>query len=223
MSLRDQAGLERLCRDLAARDPDIARALDLGGMPQVRAVRPGFEGLVRLIVDQQVSVAAGTSIWRKLETALGAVTPEAVAAGSEGLTACGLSRAKARYALGLAEAVLSGTLDLDSLETQEDDEVRARLIALPGIGPWTAELHLMFALGRSDVFPAGDLVLRAALHDLKALPSRPDIRTAEMLAEPWRPLRSVAALILWRYVGARRAALAPNPALPETGGQAAAR
>lgn len=179
----------------------MRRALDLAGPPPPRVRDGGFAALLRIIAEQQVSVAAGAAIWAKTEATLGTVSAEAVAeAGDETLKACGLSRPKVRYARALADAVLSGSLDLEALAHEPDDAViRRTLTALPGIGRWTADIYMMFCLGHGDVWPAGDLALQVAVQRLLDLPERPGLSEMDEIASHWKPWRSTAALLLWRY------------------------
>jgi len=175
-------------------------AIDQAGMPGERRHKSGFPTLLRIIVDQQVSVQAGAAIWRKLDRNLGGVSARKVLAAGEGdLRDCGLSRAKAAYALALAEAVSRKRLNLSSLHRMEDEAVREALTRIKGIGRWSADIYLMFALGRGDVWPAGDLALAEAAKRLLDLPERP--RPAEMdgIGERWKPWRTAAAITLWHY------------------------
>ena len=185
---------------LAARDPDIAAALREIGAPDPRIAEPGFETLLGIILEQQVSVASGKAIRRKLADALGSVTAETVGAAEDAvLVGCGFSRPKLRYARILAAEVTEGRLDLDALERMPDETAMARLTAITGIGRWTAEIYLMFVLGRRDIWPAPDLALQVAAQHLKGMPVRPDARGMDLLAQNWRPQRSAAALLLWRF------------------------
>lgn len=178
--------------------PDIKRAHKLIGMPPTREREPGFATLLRIIVDQQVSVQSGAAIWRRLEEGLDACTPETVLnAGDEHLRTLGLSRPKAKYAICLAETILDGTLDLESLANAEHDVVFEQLTAVKGIGRWTAEVYLMFALDRPDVWPAGDLALAEAAKRLLNLSQRPTIDELDQIGERWRPERTTAAVFLW--------------------------
>ncbi len=185
---------------LAATCPDMGRIVRDCGRPRSRQKEPGFPTLVRIIVDQQVSVHAGRAIWGRLEEALGAVTPAAVLRAGEGpLRAAGLSGSKTRYVLGIAQAIRSGEIDLDGLARRRDETVQRELMALKGIGRWTAEIYLMFALGRRDVWPAGDVALQAAAGHLLGYDERPDMALLDEIGERWRPYRSVAAVMLWHY------------------------
>ncbi|EKE74835.1 DNA-3-methyladenine glycosylase family protein [Oceanibaculum indicum] len=202
MSLLEERTAQ-LAEDLAAlsaRDPDIAAALREIGAPDPRIAEPGFETLLGIILEQQVSVASGKAIRRKLEDALGDVTAETVGAAEDAvLVGCGFSRPKLRYARILAAEVAEGRLDLAGLAALPDEDAMARLTAITGIGRWTAEIYLMFALGRRDIWPAPDLALQVAAQHLKGLPARPDVRAMDDIAREWRPFRSGAALLLWRF------------------------
>jgi DNA-3-methyladenine glycosylase II len=183
---------------VAAREPAIARALAIAGYPAPRIRPPGYATLLRTIVGQQVSVAAAASIWSRLEQLLGEGLPAdaLLAAGPDALRACGLSRQKQGYARSLAELVTSGALDLAALP--EDDEAAiAELVRINGIGRWSAEIYLLFAEGRRDIWPAGDLAVQAGLHKLLGLDARPGEKLTRALAEDWRPHRGAAAIFTW--------------------------
>jgi DNA-3-methyladenine glycosylase II len=183
---------------IAAREPAIARALAIAGYPEPRIRNTGYATLLRTIVGQQVSVAAASSMWNKLEALLGPDTPaEALlAADFDALRACGLSRQKQGYARSLCELVTSGALDLDSLPG-DDEEAIAQLVRIKGIGRWSAEIYLLFAEGRPDIWPAGDLAVQAGLHKLLGLEARPSEKLTRELAETWRPHRGAAAIFTW--------------------------
>ena len=195
------ADINRHLGILRRRDKKIAHAIKQAGLPGSRKMNPGFATLIRIIVDQQVSVAAGASIWAKLEAAANqdVVPARLLKLGEPGLRACGFSGQKARYALGVAEATQAGVLDFDALESMDDDTVRTTLIALKGVGPWTADIYLMFGMGRADVWPVGDLVLQHSARALLGLRQRPTPQRLEKIGQAWRPYRSSAALLLWRY------------------------
>lgn len=176
-------------------EPRFAEALAVTGVPPLRRRDDGFAALLSAIVSQQVSVAAARAIWARVEGA-GLVTPEAVlAAEAEALRAAGLSRQKVRYAKALAGA----GIDFDGLRAATDSEVVARLVTVPGIGRWTAEIYAMFSLGRSDVFAPNDLALQEAARMLFALDDRPREAALRRMAEAWSPWRTVAAGLLWAY------------------------
>lgn len=183
---------------VAASDPRFARALEHAGYPEPRIRERGYTTLLRTIVGQQVSVAAASSIWNKLQTALGSGCPaEAVAASDfAALRACGLSAQKQGYARSLAELTLSGGLPLDNLPA-DDEEAIALLTQVKGIGRWSAEIYLLFAEGRPDIWPAGDLAVQEAVKRILSLPERPAEKAARALAEPWRPHRGAIAILSW--------------------------
>jgi len=187
---------------LAIREPAIAASLTRIGYPEPRIREPGYETLLRTIVGQQVSVAAAASIWRKLEAAVGKdIAPDALLnAPDESLRAAGLSRQKASYARSLAEEVSAGRLNLDGLP-QDDEEAIHALTQVKGIGRWSADIYLLFAEGRPDIWPAGDLAVQAALGRLKGLAERPSEKLTRTLAEDWRPHRGAAAIFLWHHYG----------------------
>jgi DNA-3-methyladenine glycosylase II len=185
---------------LAARDRDVAAALAAIGPPAPRDRPPGFGSLLRAIVAQQISTAAAMSLWTRLAAAIDPVTPEVVARlDAEALRALGFSRQKAAYALGLARDILDRRVDLESLPSLDDESAIAHLMQIKGIGRWSAEVYLLFALGRPDIWPAGDLALAVAMQRLKRLRRRPDPKRLIRLAEPWRPYRGAAAHFLWHY------------------------
>lgn len=183
---------------LAAADPDIAEAYADCGLPPVRASAPGFAGLMRMIAGQQVSVQSAAAIIQRLEARVDPLTPERfLEAGDDDLKAVGLSRPKMRYGRLLAEAIAGGALDIDGLDGLQDDDAIAALTSVKGIGPWTAEIYLLFALGRPDIWPVGDLALCIAAQHLKKLDTRPGAKAMTTLGEAWRPHRSTAARFLW--------------------------
>jgi len=181
-------------------DADMARAYKAAGAPASRKRSPGFASLLQIIVNQQVSVHAGRAIWARLEAEFGQITEKPLLGASEKrLRACGLSAAKTRYAKALAVAVSEGSLDLKGLEKLSDDEVRAELTQVLGIGRWSAEIYLMFALGRPDVWPVGDLALAVASERLLGLENRPGQKELELIGEAWKPWRTEAARMLWHF------------------------
>ncbi|HEX8057793.1 MAG TPA: DNA-3-methyladenine glycosylase 2 family protein [Novosphingobium sp.] len=183
---------------IAAKEPAIARALELCGYPEPRLRATGYATLLRTIVGQQVSVAAAASVWAKLEALLGPDIPAdaLLAADFDSLRACGLSRQKQGYARSLCELVTSGALKLDALPA-DDEEAIAELVQIKGIGRWSAEVYLLFAEGRADIWPAGDLAVQAGLHKLLGLEERPSEKLTRELAEKWRPHRGAAAIFTW--------------------------
>lgn len=156
--------------------------------------------MLRIILGQQISAAAATSLWNRLVAAIEPLTPEAFARFDvDGLRAFGLSRQKAGYARGLALDLLEGRLDLEAVHAMDDEAAIAELVKIKGIGLWSAEIYLLFALGRRDIFPSGDLALAVAFQNLKGLRRRPTPERLLKLVEPWRPYRSAGAHFLWHY------------------------
>jgi DNA-3-methyladenine glycosylase II len=190
---------------LALIEPAIGESLERIGYPETRVRERGYETLLRTIVGQQVSVAAASSIWAKLGAAVGeGLAPAAlVAASDELLRSAGLSRQKASYARSLAEEIISGRLDLDALPEDDEAAIQA-LTAVKGIGRWSAEIYLLFAEGRTDIWPAGDLAVQASLGRIKGLEARPTEKIARALAEQWRPHRGAAAIFLWHHYGSEK-------------------
>ena len=183
---------------LAAAEPAFARTLKTHGRPEPRLSEPGVETLLRTIVGQQVSVAAARSMWNKLIARYGepvALGP-LIAATDEELREAGLSRQKAGYARSLAALVLSGELDLANLPA-DDEEAIALLTKVKGIGRWSAEIYLLFAEGRGDVWPAGDLAVQIELGRMLGLGAKPTEKHLRELAEAWRPHRGAAAVLAW--------------------------
>lgn len=183
---------------VAAREPGIARALEVAGYPEPRIRERGYGTMMRTIVGQQVSVAAAASMWRKFEEFAGPeLAPDKVlAADFDTLRACGLSRQKQGYMRSLCELVVAGALDFHSLP-EDDEEAIALLTQIKGIGRWSAEIYLLFAEGRPDVWPAGDLAVQAGLAKLLGLEERPSEKATRELAEKWRPHRGATAIFTW--------------------------
>jgi DNA-3-methyladenine glycosylase II len=183
---------------LAKSEKGFAAALKATGYPEPRAREPGYATLLRTIVGQQVSVAAAASVWNKLEAQLGPECPpdKLIAADFDTLRACGLSRQKQGYARSLAELVISGALPLDALPA-DDEEAIAYLTQVKGIGRWSAEIYLLFAEGRGDIWPAGDLAVQEGVKRILALRERPSEKAIREMAEPWRPHRGAAAIFTW--------------------------
>jgi len=186
--------------EVAGRDKDVAKALKQVGYPAPRKRPPGFGTLIDIIVGQQVSTAAAAAIRGRLMLAVDPMTPKQfLETDAERLRAAGLSGRKVEYGQGLAEAMRAGALDADRLAKQSDEEVIAALTAIRGLGRWSAEIYMMFALKRSDVWPAEDLAIAEALRRLKKLDERPNRKVSEPLIKHWRPWRGVVALFLWHY------------------------
>ena len=191
---RIAAGLDAV----AAKEPAIAAALERAGYPEPRIREAGYRTLLRTIVGQQVSVAAAASVWRKLEALLGEEMSPATLLAQEfdTLRACGLSRQKQGYVRSLCELVASGELDLAQLP--DDDEVAiAQLVRIKGIGRWSAEIYLLFAEGREDIWPSGDLAVQAGIGRILSLEERPSEKETRALADGWRPHRGAIAIFTW--------------------------
>jgi DNA-3-methyladenine glycosylase II len=184
--------------ELAAREPAFAGVVERFGIPEPRNSERGAQTLLRTIVGQQVSVAAARSMWAKIEAAFGAPPDltKLLNASDEELRAAGMSRQKAGYIRSLAQLVISGELDLEALP-EDDEEAIALLTKIKGIGRWSAEIYLLFAEGRPDVFPAGDLAVLIELGRLKGLPEKPSEKQLREIAEAWRPYRGAAAVLAW--------------------------
>ena len=196
--VRTRQTLDTALDALAAREAAFAKVLESHGRPEPRCSEPGVETLLRTIVGQQVSVAAARSMWSKLVARYGQpIDLQAIlAASDEELRESGLSRQKAGYARSLAALVRSGELDLTKLP-QNDEEAIALLTRIKGIGRWSAEIYLLFAEGRQDVFPAGDLAVQIEIGRLLRHVDRPSEKRLRELAEPWRPYRGTAAVLAW--------------------------
>ena len=193
--IQSEACVAEGTRALCAAHPHFARAMKVVPEVPLRRKPDGFAELLSAIVSQQVSVASANAIWGRLQTA-GMTSPATVArSGEEALRALGLSKQKARYARALADA----DIDYDALHNMPSEEVIMTLIAVPGIGQWTAEIYTMFSLGRADVFAPGDLALQEAAKLIFHLPDRPKEKELRVMSEDWSPWRSVAARIMWAY------------------------
>ncbi|HLG90491.1 MAG TPA: DNA-3-methyladenine glycosylase 2 family protein [Alphaproteobacteria bacterium] len=216
--------------------PEIAAGLDhlIATVPEFagadrssfrwRRRDPSFAGLLEMILGQQVSGAAAAAMWAKLQIALPEPKPgEFLLLEDDVLASCGFSRQKARYGRALAEALISGSLDLEALHEAPDEEVITALTALPGIGLWSAQVYLMFALGRPDIWPAGDLGIMLGVQYLRDLPDRPKPATVINAAEAWRPYRSAASLLVWNYYSSVAAARRQAAKAAALGAKAAAK
>jgi DNA-3-methyladenine glycosylase II len=193
---------------LATREEAFAKVLDTHGKPEPRHSEPGVETLLRTIVGQQVSVQAARSMWNKLIARLGQPVDlqKLMESSDEELREAGLSRQKAGYARSLAGLVLSGELDLAHLP-EDDEEAIAHLIKIKGIGRWSAEIYLLFAEGRGDVWPAGDLAVQIEIGKLLGLDGKPTEKQLRELAENWRPHRGAAAVLAWHSYNSTGTAL----------------
>ena len=203
---RDEAGIVIAVRELAAIDPDLAGIAERHGPPPLWGREPGFEALVRIILEQQISLASAEAAFQRLVRTTRVVEPAAiVATGEEGLRAAGQTRQKSRYVVGLARDVLDGRLDLEAVAAAADDDARAMLTSVVGIGRWSADIYLLMALRRPDIWPTGDLALAGAMRRAKGLDTVPTGPEQAAVAEAWRPWRAVAARLLWHaYLAGER-------------------
>ena len=196
--VRTNSSIRKHVEELAAREAAFAGVIDRHGMPDPRNSEPGAQTLLRTIVGQQVSVAAARSMWAKLEAAFGSPPDlqRLLAASDEDLRAAGMSRQKSGYFRSLAGLVISGDVDVAKLRKDEEEAI-ALLTRIKGIGRWSAEIYLLFAEGRPDVFPAGDLAVLVELGRLMGLKDKPSEKQLRELAEKWRPYRGAAAILAW--------------------------
>jgi DNA-3-methyladenine glycosylase II len=213
--IHTDADLDTAIAGLIAIDPRWSAALAAAGRPALRRRPDGFAGLASIVVSQQLSTASAKAIWGRLEAALDPITPQAVRrARTAKLARAGLSAPKIRTLKAIARAIDLGDLDLTALSTLPADEAHRQLTAVHGIGPWTADIYLLFCLGHADAWPAGDLALQEAARLLLGLRARPSSRDMGPLAESWRPWRGAAACMLWTYYRAAKqrdgAAIVPS-------------
>jgi DNA-3-methyladenine glycosylase II len=200
-----QKTLALAARELAARDQLLANIHTTYGDPPMWQRATGFRTLVHIILEQQVSLSSAKSMLLRLENAIQPFTPERFAElGEMHLRQLGVTRQKSAYLLHLSESVLSGQLSLKGLSRLSDDQVLVRLTGIKGIGLWSANIYLLMAMRRADIWPAGDLALAVAIKELKGLATRPSPEELEAIAEAWRPHRAVAARMLWQYYLGRR-------------------
>ena len=191
-----RAGIAELCR----LDPEFAGIEAAAGPLPWRSRDPGFPGLLRTICGQMISNQAAAAIWGRLSALPGALEPEGLLALDDGaLRGAGLSRPKVAHVRALAAAIAAGRLDLQALRDAPDAEAVAAISAVPGIGPWTAQVHLLFGFARPDVFPMGDVALAAGAAHLKRLSARPSHKALVEMASAWAPWRSLAARLLWHH------------------------
>jgi DNA-3-methyladenine glycosylase II len=197
----DETSLREAAEALRRTDPELVeKLLAIGGSPPLRRRDPGFAGLAAIIVSQQVSVASAKAIFGRLETRIVPLDAAGLAAATEDdLRACGLSAPKIRTLRALAQSIAEGRLDLTGLAAVDAERAHKALVSVKGVGPWTADIFLLFCLGHPDAFPAGDLALQEAAKLALNLKTRPDARRLERIAERWRPWRGVAARMLWAY------------------------
>jgi DNA-3-methyladenine glycosylase II len=186
--------------ELARRDPHLAEVVARHGAPPLWDRPPGFETLVQIILEQQISLSAGRAAYARLERLAGAVTPERIAVLTESdLRGAGLTRQKSAYIRGLALAIVAGEFDPRRLTEMDDASARTELIKLKGVGAWTADIYLLMALGRADIWPSGDLALVAAIREVKRLRALPSLDRIGRITRAWTPWRAVAARVLWHH------------------------
>lgn len=196
----NEASLARGARALAKSDEDLARVVRECGAPLMWEREPGFPALVLTILEQQVSLASARAAFERLLALVPALKPRTfLALDDAALRGAGFSRQKALYCRLAARSIIEGHFDIDALESLDDDAARAALVALKGVGPWTAEVYLLRCLLRPDAWPSGDLALQIAAREVKRLDARPTPSELDAVAEKWRPLRAVAARILWSH------------------------
>ena len=194
----DERSFAESVAELCGADPDLAAIVERHGIPEFWAREPGFATLVLLILEQQVSLASARAAYQRLVVRLGGLTPRGVLESTDAeLRGDGFSRQKNRYVRSLAAAIEDGGLDLEGVAALDDDAVRGALVALPGIGPWTAEVYLLSALRRPDTWPTGDIALQEGARRAKGLGRRPSADELEAIGEAWRPQRASAARLLW--------------------------
>jgi len=196
--VRTSHSIREHVEELASREKAFAQVIERHGVPEPRSSEPGAHTLLRTIVGQQVSVAAARSMWAKLEAAFGSPPDlhRLLTASDDEMRGAGMSRQKSGYIRSLAQLVTSGELDLAKLP-EDDEEAIALLTKIKGIGRWSAEIYLLFAEGRADVFPAGDLAVMIELGKLMGLAEKPSEKQLRELAEQWRPYRGAAAVLAW--------------------------
>jgi DNA-3-methyladenine glycosylase II len=181
-------------------DSDLSLIVTRLGPPPLWVREPGFGTLVQIILEQQVSLASARATYEKLTSTTGTLTPSCFLDFSDlELRRFGFSRQKTGYCRGLAQIIVEGKLELDALQDLSDQDIRKHLLKINGIGPWTADIYLLMALRRPDIWPVGDLALASALQQVKGLPTIPDQESLERIAIPWKPWRAIAARILWHY------------------------
>lgn len=200
------ADLEEGMAALRALHPDWGAIIERTGIPPLRRREGGFAGVAAIIVSQQLSVASARAVMARVESVFGRLTPDRIlAATDDEMRLSGLSRPKQRTMRAVAAAIASRQLDLEALETATPEQVHALMTAVSGIGPWTADIYLLFCLGHRDGFAPGDLAIQEAARVAFGLPARPKAAELEALAEGWRPWRGVAARLLWAYYAALKA------------------
>lgn len=186
--------------ELSRRDRHLAAVVERHGAPPLWDRPPGFETLVQIILEQQISLSAGRAAYGRLERLAGAVTPERIAVLTEAdLRGAGLTRQKSAYIRDIAQAIVAGEFDPNALADLDDDGARAALVKLRGVGAWTADIYLLMALLRADIWPSGDLALVAAMREVKRMRALPNSDRIGRVTNAWRPWRAVAARVLWHH------------------------
>ncbi len=198
--------LAAAARDLAARDPKLAEILIAHGEPPMWRRTAGFPTLVHIILEQQVSLRSGRAMFDRLNASIQPFEPEYfLRKGESYLRGLGVTRQKSAYLIHLSSLIVRGELSLAKLSRMNDEEARTALMQVKGIGLWSADVYLLMAMRRADIWPSGDLALAVAAKDLFGLKQRPSPNELELLAEEWRPHRAVAARMLWQYYLAKKA------------------
>ncbi len=211
--IETQADIAEGAKALVGACEHMAGVYAVTGPPPLRRRRSGFEGLARIITGQQLSVASAGAIWGRVEKAVQPMEPDVwLRQGAPALRKCGLSAGKAATIGAIAEAIASDALDLHALADADEDTIKTQLTALKGVGPWSADIYIMFCLGRADGWAPGDLALRHAVRDATGADEIPSFPAMEDIAENWRPWRSVAARMLWAYYAVRRSQKDAQPA-----------
>ena len=201
-----ERSLLRAVGTLCERDASLAMIVDRYGPPPLWEREQGFHTLIHIVLEQQVSLQSARAAYDRLLLAVQPLTPERFLTLSDSrLKQIGFSRQKTAYGRYLASAILKGELDLEGLQSLTDQDARSRLMEIKGIGSWTADIYLLMAMGRSDIWPSGDLALAGALQRVRQLPERPTLQQLDEISENWRPFRAVAARLLWHfYLSERR-------------------
>jgi len=200
LHLNSQADLEDAIRALLKQDPRLQPVFDVAGMPALRRREPGFQGLAHIVCGQQLSTASAAAIWARLSAAFDPFGPDAIRrARADRLGRLGLSAAKIKTLKNLAREIAAERVNLDILANEDADAAHHTLVSLHGIGPWTADVYLLFCLGHGDAWPAGDLAVQEAVKIGLGLKTRPTQKEMAPLAEPWRPMRGAAAHLWWTY------------------------
>jgi DNA-3-methyladenine glycosylase II len=212
--IASEAALDNALDSLEAIEPAFGPIRREVGRPRLRKREQGFAGLVAIIMGQQVSTASAAAIVKRVEAHFGTVTPMAImAASDDDLRSCGLSAPKIRAVRAAAESVLAGTCPIDAFDDWPADDAHRALVGIKGVGPWTADIYLLFCLGHPDAFPAGDLALQEAARLGFGLEARPGAAELAALAERWRPWRGAAATLLWGFYALRKGRAVEVPGL----------